>query len=66
MRAAGITGPQPCPRGLRHSWGVGAVTAGVPLTTIAAALGHANIATTAIYTTAIGEQAREFVARVWA
>ena len=31
MRTAGIEGPQACPRGLRHSFGVAAVTAGVPL-----------------------------------
>ena len=65
MRSAGIEGPQACPRGLRHSYGVAAVTAGVPLPTIAAVLGHASLSTTAIYTTAIGAQARELVSRVW-
>ena len=65
MRTAGIDGPQACPRGLRHSWGVAAVTAGVPLPTVAAVLGHADLSTTAIYTTAIGAEARELVARVW-
>ena len=65
MRAAGIEGPQACPRGLRHSFGVAAVTAGVPLPTIAAVLGHADLSTTAIYTTAIGAEHRELVARVW-
>ena len=65
MAAAGIEGPQACPRGLRHGYGVAAVTAGVPLPTIAAVLGHASLDTTAIYTTAIGAQARELVARVW-
>ena len=66
MRTAGIEGPQACPRGLRHSYGVAAVTAGVPLPTVAAVLGHASITTTAIYTTAIGAEARELVSRVWA
>ena len=65
MRTAGIEGPQACPRGLRHSYGVAAVTAGVPLPTIAAVLGHASLSTTAIYTTAIGAEARELVSRVW-
>ena len=51
--------------GLRHSWGVAAVQAGVPLTTIAAVLGHADVGTTAIYATAIGAEARELVARLW-
>ena len=66
MRTAGIEGSQACPRGLRRSYGVAAVTAGVPLPTIAAVLGHASLTTTAIYTTAIGTEAREFVSRVWA
>ena len=65
MRGADIEGPQACPRGLRHSFGVAAVTAGVPLPTIAAVLGHASLSTTAIYTTAIGAEARELVSRVW-
>ena len=66
MRAADIAGPQACPRGLRHAYGVAAVSAGVPLPTVAAVLGHASLDTTAIYTTAIGVEARELVARVWA
>ena len=66
MAAAGIEGPQACPRGLRHGYGVAAVTAGVPLPTVAGVLGHASLETTAIYTTAIGAEARELVARVWA
>ena len=65
MQAAGIDGPQACPKGLRHGFGIAAVTAGVPLTTIAAVLGHADIATTAIYTTAVGVEARGFLAKMW-
>ena len=65
MSTASIEGPQACPRGLRHSFGVAAVVAGVPLTTIAAVLGHADVSTTAIYATAIGAEARELVARLW-
>ena len=66
MRDAGIEGPQACPPGLRHSFGVAAVTAGVPLPTVAALLGHSDLSTTVIYTTAIGAEARELVAREWA
>ena len=65
MRTAGIEGPQACPRGLRHSWGVAAVQAGVPLTTVAAVLGHADVASTATYATAIGAEARDLVSRIW-
>ena len=43
-----------------HSYGVAAVQAGVPLTTIAAVLGHADVSTTAI-----GAEARELVSQVW-
>ena len=32
---------------------------------VAAALGHADIATTAIYTTAVGVEARGFLAKMW-
>ena len=65
MTVAGISGPQACPKGLRHGFGIAAVTAGVPLPTIAAVLGHADIATTAIYTTAVGVEARAFLAKMW-
>ena len=63
MRAAGIERPQACAKGLRHAHGV---AAGVPLPTVAAVLGHAHLTTTtALYTTAIGAEARELVARMW-
>ena len=65
MRTAGIKGPQATPRGLRHGFGVAAVTAGVPLPTIAAVLGPADLSTTAIDTTAIGAEQRTLVARTW-
>ena len=65
MADAGVEGPQACPKGLRHGFGIAAVAAGVPLPTIAAALGHANLQTTAIYTTAAGLEARDFLARMW-
>ena len=65
MTDAGLRGPAACPKGLRHSFGVAAVAAGVPLPIIASILGHADIKTTAIYTTAIGAAARELVARMW-
>ena len=45
MRTAGIEGPQACPRGLRHSFGVAAVTAGVPLPTISTTAGLAVLET---------------------
>ena len=65
MADAGVEGPQACPKGLRHGFGIAAVAASVPLPTIAAALRHANLQTTAIYTTAVGLEARDFLARMW-
>jgi site-specific recombinase XerD len=65
MKAAGIVGPQATPKGLRHAYGIAAVEAGVPLTTIADVLGHADTNTTSIYTRATGREAREFVSRMW-
>ena len=53
MHRAGIVGPQATAKALRYSWGVAAVQAGVPLTTIATVLGHANVSTAALYTTAL-------------
>ncbi len=65
MDHAGISEPQACPKALRHVFGIAAVAAGMPLPTIAAAPGHADIATTAIYNTAVGIKARTFLARMW-
>ena len=65
MRDAGVRGPQACPRGLRHSFGIAGVQAGVPLPVLASIMGHSSIETTAIYTTAIGLEARELVSRMW-
>ena len=65
MAEAGIDGPLACPKGLRHGSGIAAASAGMPLPTIAAVLGHADIATTAIYATTVGTEARDFLARMW-
>ena len=53
MRVASIEGPPTCPKGHRHGFGIAAV------------LGHADIATTAIDTTAVGVEARGFIAQMW-
>ena len=65
MRHAGIKGSRACPE-VHHSFGVAAVTASVPLPTVAAVLGHADSSTNAVHPTTIGAEAREFIARVWA
>ncbi|TCM41525.1 site-specific integrase [Novosphingobium sp. ST904] len=65
MESAGITGTYASPKGLRHGFGVRAIQAGVPLTLVQRWLGHADIKTTAIYTSAVGPEEREIAARMW-
>lgn len=65
MAEAKIQGPQACSKGLRHAFGIAAVEAGVPLPLIASILGHAQITTTAVYTTAVGIEARGFLDKMW-
>ncbi len=65
MEVANVTGTQATPKGLRHGFGIAAVEAGVPLPTIAAVLGHSSITTTAIYTTAVGKEARDLLQKMW-
>lgn len=65
MAEAGITGPQACPRGLRHHFGVNAVTHRVPESILQRWMGHASIRTTSIYTFAMGPEERALAARMW-
>ncbi|MHA6298747.1 tyrosine-type recombinase/integrase [Devosia sp. CAU 1758] len=53
------------PKGLRHGFGIHAVRSGVPLNLTQRWLGHASIATTAIYADALGIEEREIAARMW-
>jgi integrase/recombinase XerD len=65
MEAAGIAGPQASPKGLRHGFGVVCIEKGIPLNLVQRWLGHAHLATTAIYADAIGEEERGIAARLW-
>jgi len=65
LAAAGVDGVQASPKGLRHGLGVAAVTNGVPLNLVQRWLGHAQLATTAIYAEAVGEEERSIAARMW-
>ena len=62
---AGIAGPRASPRGLRHSFAIGALQSGVPINLVQRLLGHAQLATTAIYADACGAEEVAFVARFW-
>ena len=63
--SAGVRGAAASPKGLRHGFGVTAVTKGVPLNLVQKWLGHAQIATTAIYADAVGDEERAINARMW-
>jgi len=66
MKAAGIPpGPHRCPKGLRHGYGIAAITAGVPLNILQQLMGHADLSTTAIYANAMGQEQAEILARMW-
>jgi integrase/recombinase XerD len=65
MAAAAITGLYATPKGVRHGFGIKAVTSDVPLNMAQKWLGHANISTTAIYTNAIGPEEQILAARMW-
>lgn len=65
MMVAQISGPQACPRGLRHSFAVHAVASGVPLHLIQRWLGHARLETTAIYLQTLGPDERLIAQRMW-
>lgn len=66
MASAGVSGGYATPKGLRHGFAVRAIQAQVPLTLVQRWLGHADIKTTAIYTSVIGPEEREIAARMWA
>ncbi len=65
MEAAGITGLQSSPKGLRHGFGIRAISAGVPLNMAQKWLGHSHISTTATYADATGSEERALARRMW-
>ena len=71
VRAGGHRGgdtpdsPHACPKGLRHDFGVQAVSRGIALNMVQKWLGHAQLTTTAIYANAVGEEEQSIAARMW-
>ncbi len=65
MDAAGISGPQAMPKGLRHGFGVANAEENVPMATTQKWLGHAALETTAIYQQAVGREENAFARRLW-
>lgn len=66
MADAGLEGVKATPRGLRHSYAIACVSAGVPLPILQRWLGHASLETTGIYLDFVGEDERDFAAKAWA
>ncbi|MCA1515647.1 tyrosine-type recombinase/integrase [Bradyrhizobium sp. NBAIM01] len=65
MMFSQIVGRAACPRGLRHSFGVGTLKAGAPLSMVQRWLGHSRMSTTAIYTAACGPEEVAFIKGFW-
>jgi len=65
MEQAGVKGAQATPKGLRHSFGICAIQSNVPLNLVQRWLGHADIKTTSIYTSAMGPEERQIASRMW-
>jgi len=65
MAAARLDGPHASPKGLRHGFGVAAVSAGIPLNLVQRWLGHAQLTTTAIYADAVGAEEKDIARRMW-
>ena len=65
MQEAGLAGPHASSKGLRHSFGVTAVSAGIPLNLVQKWLGHAQLTTTAIYANAVGTEEKDIAKKMW-
>jgi len=65
MAAAGLDGTHASPKGLRHGFGVAAVSVGIPLNLVQKWLGHAHLSTTAIYADTVGAEEQDIAQRMW-
>ena len=65
MEAAEIRGLFATPKGVRHGFGIKAVASEIPLNMTQKWLGHARLATTAIYTNAIGPEEYKLAEKMW-
>ena len=65
MVMAELDGPHASPKGLRHGFGVAAVSAGISLNLVQRWLGHAQLSTTAIYAEAVGAEEKDIASQMW-
>jgi integrase len=66
MIAADIAeGPHRSPKGLRHAYGLNAISKNVPLNMLQKWLGHSQLSTTAIYANAAGREETALASQMW-
>lgn len=65
MEKASISGPQASAKGLRHSYGVAAIEAGIPVTELQQLLGHTYLETTRIYTRIQEVDRHQLISKMW-
>ncbi len=65
MEAANLHGIFATPKGVRHAFGIKAVTSEIPLNMTSRWLGHATLETTSIYTDAVGPEEQKIAQRMW-
>jgi len=65
MADAGVEGPHATAKGLRHGFAVSALERGIPINMVQKWLGHARLATTAIYGNAVGAEERKMAEKLW-
>jgi integrase/recombinase XerD len=65
MEQAAIDGPMACCRGARHTFAIHAAGRHVPPNLLQKWMGHASLATTAIYLDAVGADEQDFARRMW-
>lgn len=66
MINANITeGKHRSPKGLRHAYGVNAISKGIPINMLQKWMGHADIKTTSIYANAIGKEEADIAKKMW-
>lgn len=60
-----VDGTHRTPKGLRHAYGVNAISNDIPLNLLQKWMGHADISTTAIYTNAVGKEEADIANKMW-
>jgi integrase/recombinase XerD len=58
-------GAHKCPKGLRHGYGVHAISSNVPLNMLRKWMGHSSLEVTEIYANALGAEQHSIAARMW-